>query len=42
MTYSMLPVPNIDDETLAKMRSARSFGIAHLFVPVGTLASAGH
>ena len=38
MTYSMFLVPDIDYETLAKMRTAQSFGIALLFVPISTLA----
>jgi DHA2 family multidrug resistance protein len=40
MTYSMNLVPNIDYDTLAKMRTAQSFGIALLFVPISTLAYA--
>ena len=38
LTYSMFLVPNIDYDTLAKMRAAQSFGIALLFVPISTLA----
>ncbi len=38
MTYSMFLVPYIDYDTLAKMRTAQSFGIALLFVPISTLA----
>jgi DHA2 family multidrug resistance protein len=40
MTYSMMLVPDIDYNTLAKMRAAQSFGIALLFVPISTLAYA--
>jgi DHA2 family multidrug resistance protein len=40
LTYSMQLVPNIDYDTLAKMRAAQSFGIALLFVPISTLAYA--
>ena len=38
LTYSMFLVPDIDYDTLAKMRAAQSFGIALLFVPISTLA----
>ncbi len=40
MTYSMNLVPNIDYDTLAKMRTAQSLGIALLFVPISTLSYA--
>jgi DHA2 family multidrug resistance protein len=38
LSYSMLVTPDIDYDTLAKMRAAQSFGIALLFVPISTLA----
>ena len=40
MVYSMLLVPEIDYNTLAKMRAAQSLGIALLFVPISTLSYA--
>jgi DHA2 family multidrug resistance protein len=40
LSYSMLITPDIDYNTLAKMRAAQSFGIALLFVPISTLAYA--
>ena len=40
LTYSMNLVPDIDYDTLAKMRAAQSFGIALLFVPISTLSYA--
>ena len=36
----MFLVPNIDYDTLAKMRAAQSLGIALLFVPISTLSYA--
>ena len=38
LSYSMYLAPDIDYNTLAKMRAAQSFGIALLFVPISTLA----
>ncbi len=38
LLYSTGLVPDIDYDTLAKMRTAQSFGIALLFVPISTLA----
>lgn len=40
LTYSMYLTPDIDFNTLTKMRSAQSLGIALLFVPISTLAYA--
>ena len=40
LVYSMTVTPNIDYDTLAKMRGAQSLGIALLFVPISTLSYA--
>ena len=40
LMYSNTITPNIDYDTLAKMRGAQSFGIALLFVPISTLSYA--
>ena len=40
LLYSMTVTPDIDYDTLAKMRAAQSFGIALLFVPISTISYA--